>query len=299
MLPPPESSKSRHSKQLKPPDDNYAKPANNSSSSAIESISVKHKAAKVPPANAENWLNSSDVMTLREKSNQIAAAAAAAAAATCNENNRNGIKVTSASVVSPTSEGIISGIGGNGSTATTDDSLMHAGTTVTIASSSSSALAGGGGGATITSSSSSSAVHYIDAFSDLDPLGTGKIRPYIDKKYFFQDLKNPPKKVLKDLSDRDGFSALFLSDHNKNATSTEYSMFHDKTIADNTKQNEPSDEFVAQFAATSSTQIFSPNNNGTHGTPPNLSRSTESSKNFNILDISHVIERILTRVRFF
>lgn len=151
MLPPPESSKSRHSKQLKPPDENFPKTANNSSSSAIENSNVKNKAAK------ENWLNSSDGMALREKNNQIAAAAV-----TCNENNRNGIKVTSASVVSPTSEGIISG---NSGTTAADDSLMHP-ATVTIASSSSSALAAGAG-VTITSSSSSSAAHYIDAFSDL------------------------------------------------------------------------------------------------------------------------------------
>uniref|UniRef100_A0A1B6CRJ7 PID domain-containing protein n=2 Tax=Clastoptera arizonana TaxID=38151 RepID=A0A1B6CRJ7_9HEMI len=39
----------------------------------------------------------------------------------------------------------------------------------------------------------------FDVFTELDPLGTGKIKPYIDKKDFFQDLKNPPKKVLKDL----------------------------------------------------------------------------------------------------
>ncbi|XP_039967252.1 protein disabled [Bactrocera tryoni] len=39
-----------------------------------------------------------------------------------------------------------------------------------------------------------------DAFTDLDPLGTGRTRPYVDKKYFFQELKNPPKKVLNDLS---------------------------------------------------------------------------------------------------
>lgn len=53
---------------------------------------------------------------------------------------------------------------------------------------------------------------HIDAFTDLDPLGTGKSRPYIDKKYFFQDLKNPPKKVLKDLTEHDiGFSANFTS----------------------------------------------------------------------------------------
>ncbi|CAH1715674.1 unnamed protein product [Chironomus riparius] len=45
---------------------------------------------------------------------------------------------------------------------------------------------------------------------NLDPLGTGKSKPYVDKKYFFQDLKNPPKKVLKDLSEHDSiFDAHF------------------------------------------------------------------------------------------
>ncbi|XP_062544006.1 protein disabled isoform X2 [Armigeres subalbatus] len=54
---------------------------------------------------------------------------------------------------------------------------------------------------------------YTDAFTDLDPLGTGKIKPYIDKKYFFQELKNPPKKVLKDLSGQDSsFNANFSSE---------------------------------------------------------------------------------------
>ncbi|ETN60663.1 disabled [Anopheles darlingi] len=55
---------------------------------------------------------------------------------------------------------------------------------------------------------------YTDVFTDLDPLGTGKIKPYIDKKYFFQELKNPPKKVLKDLSGKDTatFNANFASD---------------------------------------------------------------------------------------
>ncbi|XP_053684170.1 protein disabled [Sabethes cyaneus] len=53
---------------------------------------------------------------------------------------------------------------------------------------------------------------YTDVFTDLDPLGTGKIKPYIDKKYFFQELKNPPKKVLKDLSGVDStFNANFSS----------------------------------------------------------------------------------------
>lgn len=40
----------------------------------------------------------------------------------------------------------------------------------------------------------------IGAFTDLDPLALGTTKPYVDKKYFFQDLKNPPKKALKDLS---------------------------------------------------------------------------------------------------
>ncbi|KAH8368853.1 hypothetical protein KR200_010301 [Drosophila serrata] len=45
-----------------------------------------------------------------------------------------------------------------------------------------------------------STVLSLDAFTDLDPLGTGRTRPYVDKKYFFQELKNPPKKLLKELS---------------------------------------------------------------------------------------------------
>ncbi|KAF5280274.1 hypothetical protein FQR65_LT03082 [Abscondita terminalis] len=41
----------------------------------------------------------------------------------------------------------------------------------------------------------------FDVFTELDPLGmsTGKSKPYIDKKDFFQELKNPPKKALNDL----------------------------------------------------------------------------------------------------
>ncbi|CAD6216018.1 GSCOCG00011231001-RA-CDS [Cotesia congregata] len=39
----------------------------------------------------------------------------------------------------------------------------------------------------------------IDVFTELDPLGTGLSKPYVDKKDFFQNLKNPPKKILKEL----------------------------------------------------------------------------------------------------
>lgn len=55
----------------------------------------------------------------------------------------------------------------------------------------------------------------IDAFTDLDPLGTGKSKPYVDKKYFFQDLKNPPKKVLKDLSDQESIFDARFSPHKR------------------------------------------------------------------------------------
>lgn len=42
-----------------------------------------------------------------------------------------------------------------------------------------------------------------DIFTELDPLGTGRSKPYMDKKDFFQELKNPPKKQLKDLKGSD------------------------------------------------------------------------------------------------
>lgn len=185
-------------------------------------------------ADENNWLNSNDVMKLGKTNNQ-----------TIDNENRNGVKLSSSNSI--TTADIVA----------SDDSILQANT--------------------LTALTTSSASHYVDAFSDLDPLGTGKIRPYIDKKYFFQDLKNPPKKVLKDLSDRDGFSTTFPSDQK---SISDFSVFQEKSsiddslqksIQDPRKKSEQSDEFVAQF--TSSTQIFSPNNNGTHGTPPNLSRS--------------------------
>lgn len=43
----------------------------------------------------------------------------------------------------------------------------------------------------------------FDIFTELDPLGTGKIKPYVDKKDFFQELKNPVKRPLKDLAGND------------------------------------------------------------------------------------------------
>lgn len=244
LLPPPESSKSRHAKQLKSSDDNYASTA--ITASTVETI---HKTKSKSPSD-DSWLNSSDVMKLG-KSNQT----------NNNEQNRNGLKISTSSTAV---ESIVAA----------DDNVLQPTLAITT----------------------SSAAHYIDAFSDLDPLGTGKIRPYIDKKYFFQDLKNPPKKVLKDLSDRDGFSTSFSNDL-KNTS--DFTIFQEKSNIDHTlsktgpdskKSSEQNDEFVAQFNA--STQIFSPNNNGTHGTPPNLSRSAESGKISLLLKMHQVFNRI-------
>ncbi|XP_049298469.1 protein disabled isoform X2 [Anopheles funestus] len=68
-------------------------------------------------------------------------------------------------------------------------------------------------GKTPQSSGAAQPSSYTDVFTDLDPLGTGKIKPYIDKKYFFQELKNPPKKVLKDLSGKEStFNANFAAE---------------------------------------------------------------------------------------
>lgn len=58
----------------------------------------------------------------------------------------------------------------------------------------------------------------IGAFTDLDPLGTGKSKPYVDKKFFFQDLKNPPKKLLKDLSEHESIFDAHFSPQRRSVT---------------------------------------------------------------------------------
>ena len=60
-------------------------------------------------------------------------------------------------------------------------------------------------GTSFTTETSSSSAHFdrLDLFTDLDPLGTGRSRPYVDKKDFFQDLKKTniaPKRLLKQMS---------------------------------------------------------------------------------------------------
>ncbi|XP_063697678.1 protein disabled isoform X2 [Culicoides brevitarsis] len=64
-----------------------------------------------------------------------------------------------------------------------------------------------------------------DVFTDLDPLGTGKTKPFVDKKYFFQELKNPPKKLLRELSnsgnDTIQFDATFAGNRDQKLTLTD------------------------------------------------------------------------------
>lgn len=43
-------------------------------------------------------------------------------------------------------------------------------------------------------------------------VGTGRSKPYIDRKHFFQELKNPPKKPLKELASTNTNSQLASSD---------------------------------------------------------------------------------------
>lgn len=67
--------------------------------------------------------------------------------------------------------------------------------------------------------SKSSILSQFDVFTELDPLGTGRSKPYVDKKLFFQELKNPPKKVLKDLaSTQPSDSSLFTANFDQTTT---------------------------------------------------------------------------------
>ncbi|KAG5676788.1 hypothetical protein PVAND_006596 [Polypedilum vanderplanki] len=76
-------------------------------------------------------------------------------------------------------------------------------------------------------SNSSSRQFQEDDYDNLDPLGK---KSYVDKKYFFQDLKNPPKKVLKDLtSEQDSiFDAHFSPLKRKNEESLSSSRAHEE-----------------------------------------------------------------------
>lgn len=236
LLPPPESSKSRHSKPLKPPEE----PKIIISSETTNTSTVNAKTVR----SSDNWLTTSRITKFEE----------------VEEQNVNEPELTSAMP--------------------TDDAKQIS-------------------EIILQPSSTNDHVQYIDAFTDLDPLGTGKSKPYVDKKYFFQDLKNPPKKVLKDLSDRDGiFSANFPSNANNRGDLSIFEEIHtpienittQSKLSDSRKSSDPNDtsikpnEFTAHFAP--ETQIFSPNNIGTHGLPSATSAIPNASSEVFKIDLN-------------
>lgn len=101
-----------------------------------------------------------------------------------------------------------------------------------------------------------------DAFTDLDPLGIGRTRPYVDKKYFFQELKNPPKKLLKELGSSQGDN---FDDFLGGPRDT--SMFDEAAATTTPATTTPS----------TNTAIAPPNPTGTH--PTNLTVSTTNPAN--------------------
>ncbi|GFS43312.1 protein disabled [Nephila pilipes] len=79
-------------------------------------------------------------------------------------------------------------------------------------------------------------------FAELDPLGN---HPYVDKKDFFQDLKKPPKKVLKDLvTDTDSFP---LNNALENDTSTSNHITQFNPFASEAIYPVPNEEVVNPF----------------------------------------------------
>lgn len=101
------------------------------------------------------------------------------------------------------------------------------------------------------------------AFSDLDPLGTGKNKPYVDKKFFFQDLKNPPKKLLRDLSEPESiFDAHFSPMKTPRPTSRGNADANSSSLFESsTKTTDPFDEedfskiYVEPFEASSKPSV--------------------------------------------
>lgn len=250
-MPPPESSKSRHAKQLKAPEESTVR-------IPLESNPSLDSQSKTISSNNGNWLNSTNA-TNADETNRT------------NDTNNDEQCINSKLTPTKLSSEELGAI----------DDLLQSST---------------------VSTSTARTQQYVNAFSDLDPLGTGKIRPYIDKKYFFQDLKNPPKKVLKDLSDRGGtFSTNFPS--NSKVTS-EFTSFQEAPTSTSfeshstlqpaivsRKNSDQNDDFVVQFSC--DTQIFSPNNNGTHGTPPNLNRTSNGKFVTCLIFVQHFIFLLL------
>lgn len=206
LLPPPETSKSRHSKPLKPPEESPLATTSTPTNTTTTTTSSPSKAFNKP---------TKDI-------NQTYSTQAATATSTLTAYSDDPIKsaeeewlrmTKSPSQSQPNSIEEPS-TGFPAANYSSDDNTANGSTLKHVDSFIESANSSG------QSTASASTAHFRDAFTDLDPLGTGKIKPYIDKKYFFQDLKNPPKKVLRDLSERESvFSANFTGNQHEMASS--------------------------------------------------------------------------------
>lgn len=112
----------------------------------------------------------------------------------------------------------------------------------------------------------------LSIFADLDPLG--KDRPFLDKKDFFHDIKNPPKKVLKDLVDK-------TLGNDGNEPSTFYASY---STPDSTEVSTPSQSYDAicvpfscDFSNMSTQQTPSNSCNSLSSSLPNSSKRFSSS----------------------
>ncbi|XP_055915340.1 protein disabled isoform X2 [Eupeodes corollae] len=223
LLPPPESSRSRHSKPNKPPDSIISSSATTTTSGiqSISNILSSQSSSKQNQINAsslasanDSWLNDLDQNDVFDTTKAASIVAGSTTTPIPIPSSTSILSSPATAAVSaaassqqtpPTSSSIASNTGGIGMTLT--NSSPPGSGIGTQSSITTTAVAA----ATVASASSQ---NDESQKSDLDPLGTGRIRPYVDKKYFFQELKNPPKKVLKDLSStgaETGFTAQFVS----------------------------------------------------------------------------------------
>ncbi|XP_035791589.1 protein disabled-like isoform X2 [Anopheles albimanus] len=212
LLPPPESSK-RHQKQANNRSTENLPKASETSSPVVVSSSPPPVAAPPVPSSAASYESAASTTPGGASSSaQAAAASATAAAASTTVPNVNNSSSQSTSRHTPL-------LSTSQSSAQNDDWLNSPPNTSRfdpdpVRYSDEPKLAEDSPKVQATGGSAAQPSSYTDVFTDLDPLGTGKIKPYIDKKYFFQELKNPPKKVLKDLSGKDTatFNANFATE---------------------------------------------------------------------------------------
>lgn len=128
-------------------------------------------------------------------------------------------------------------------------------------------------------------------FTELDPLGTGRSKPYVDKKDFFQELKNPPKKILNQLAAHENEKNLeqqpqslptkavsnsFSSDLSFKETS---SFVEDPFKTENVKKSHDSNSVDMEFADFSSFESLKPVSPQLQQKSPLLKSDSSSSQN--------------------